>query len=296
MRTDALVTWETVNIAADRLRDRGERVSSRAVRSELGGGSYTRILEHLRAWRMRAAGPIDGSAAAALEKPAVQPMELPPNIAAAVDAFIQTVFNAFSSVQATATRSSEERIASHLAAHAENLLARDRRHAELITAMEIRLADAETDLDEALPDVEEVERLRSQVAVVTSESVDLRERVRLLEGELVVMQADMAGATEARATAVAMAERADGEAEKWRTELSRAQSELDVIRRETTASYACAQETLDSAREELASASARMQMQAYDNDRLEAELAGLDPISLVQHETRQPAQPRHELR
>ena len=78
MARDTLVTAESVFNAADRLMESAVNPSLRAVRKELGGGSFGTILPFLQSWR-RARG---------LDTDDEQPVDLsalPPAVAAALD-------------------------------------------------------------------------------------------------------------------------------------------------------------------------------------------------------------------
>lgn len=63
--TEKLVTQDNVNSIADNLVEQGHPVTARAIRSQLGGGSMTTVLECLQAWKagqkLKAAPTVDST-------------------------------------------------------------------------------------------------------------------------------------------------------------------------------------------------------------------------------------------
>ena len=274
MVSEALVTVETVAIAAAALTERGERPSVNAVRQELGGGSPNRILEHLQTWRARPTETAGEAVVSEFEPKAMAVRaDLPDDVAASVEALVRSVVAAVDRVEASGRRSAAERLDSMAAAHSDALSAQQRQQSVTLAAVEARLADAVADLKEALPSVQEAEELLGRVVQLVNENAELRERVGALDNEFTSAAAVIAEAVAGRSIAEVAAERAADEAMAWRTELARAQQDLADIRLTTARAASSAQTLLDTARGELTELRTAGRAQAEEIDRLRTERA-----------------------
>jgi hypothetical protein len=116
---EALVTAETVAVAAEAITVRGERPSVNAVRREPGGGSPNAVLGHLRAWKSaQAVTPVEPSTSES-ERPVEGPvatLDGLPEVGPAVDNLVKAVPVAVGRVQAGGRRLAEDRIVNLVAA------------------------------------------------------------------------------------------------------------------------------------------------------------------------------------
>ena len=165
----ALVTFESVAAAAQKLLDEGGKASVRAVIAELGGGSPNAVLPHLNAWK-------NG-------RPLVRASDIPLNPEIA-----RLIAEQISSASAIAAKSAEEK-ASDVQADAEAVAEAGRAAEALAAELEQTLGQAKAEISTTARALENLEAERLRDGQIAQDKINSLQIVLDSERE----RADLAG-------------------------------------------------------------------------------------------------------
>ena len=265
--SEALVTSENVAGVAEALTGRGEKVSVRAIIRELGGGSPNAVLNFLNLWKKTKVDAQESPPVTHIRE--LVPLDSVPEIAGLVDQTTNTMLSVVGRIQTAERKSAEDRVTSLMAAHLEELAAKDRQQAESLAALQDVLDDTRSALDEAKPYMAEALDLRLEADRLMDMKNGLLGDKARLEVDLVSANSTLKQTMETLATAVSALGRAEGEALAWRMQVGQVQDELRAVRQEAVA-------TLDAVRQEGAAAVTAVRQEGIAvADRLRGELDGV---------------------